>query len=143
VDLSQAVKLKFINGLTDPEIGRLQGVTKQAINQALEPFKVLMSDNNTLKTFEDNYDRILTHVNMQLMSAILDPVKIKKASLNNVAYAFTQINQALRLHRGESTATIDVHNSTTQLKDLEAKRQELLDQKRQIVDVTPTKATSK
>lgn len=39
----------------------------------------------------------------QLIASLLDPDKIAKASLNNVAYAFQQIHTARRLEEGKST----------------------------------------
>ena len=45
---------------------------------------------------------------MQLMASLLDPERLAKASLNNVAYAFTQIHQAGRLEQGKTTENIGV-----------------------------------
>ena len=141
LDLDKALKLRFVNGLTEPEIASYFGVSKQAVNQQLMPFRKLMAGEGMLKTFENNYDRILTNVSMILISDMLDPAKREKASLNNVAYAFTQINQALRLHRGESTLNVDVSKSEQFVKDIERKKQALLAKRDKIIDVTPAKVS--
>jgi hypothetical protein len=39
---------------------------------------------------------------------LLDPAKLEKASLNNVAFAFTQVYQAHRLCTGGSTQNLSV-----------------------------------
>ena len=42
-----------------------------------------------------------------LIGNLLDPEKLKKASVNNLAYAFTQIHNAGRLEAGLSTEYVD------------------------------------
>jgi len=150
VDISLALKLKFVNGLTDSEIANQFGVTKQAINQQLAPFRRLLAGEGLLNAYRQNFDKILENVSMELLFDLLDPAKRKSASLNNVAYAFTQINQALRLHRGESTLTVsyaairdDEIAAVRSQRIRQGKREALEDKinaiKRQIIDVTPSK----
>ena len=41
---------------------------------------------------------------------MVNPDVLEKASLNNLAYTYTQLNQAQKLERGEATANLNVHN---------------------------------
>ena len=42
------------------------------------------------------------------VASLTDPETLKKASLNNRAYAFTQVHQARRLEEGKSTENVNV-----------------------------------
>ena len=108
IDLPRAIKMRFLNGNTYTEIGKLFNVSKQAIEQALRPFKRLMADQNSLQAYNDNYKSILKNANMVLMGGMLDPDKLKDASLNNVAYAFNTVANHQRLEEGKSTDNIGV-----------------------------------
>jgi len=45
---------------------------------------------------------------MQLLASLMRPEKLEKASLNNVAYALTQVHTALRLETNQSTANVGI-----------------------------------
>ena len=139
LDLAQAVKFRFVNGLTEPEIAKHFKVSKQAVNERLMPFRKLLAGEGLLKVFDSNYDRILTNVSMLLLTDLLDPKKREKASLNNVAFAFTQINQALRLHRGESTANVSFAEMIQEAEKTKANKAPESSLKSQTIDVTPDK----
>lgn len=111
LDLSKAVKQKFVNGLTDQEIGDQFGVTRQAVNKALKPFKEIMQENNTLQTYQDNYTKVLRNSNMLLMGDMLNPEKRKAASLNNIAYAWDKIATHLRLEENKSTENVSLRSA--------------------------------
>lgn len=106
IDLNKAVKMRFLNGNTEPEIAKYFGVCKQAVNQALKPFANILQGQDTLKTYKDNYAGILRNSSMQLMQAMHDPDKIAGASLNNVAYAFNTVANHLRLEENQSTENV-------------------------------------
>ena len=106
VDLPKAIKMRFLNGNTLPEIGKYFGVSKQAAEQALKPFKDILRDKHTLQAYQDNYADILRNTNMTLMQALHDPDKIKNASLNNVAYAYNVAANHLRLEEDKSTDNV-------------------------------------
>ena len=106
IDLNKAVKMRFLNGNTFPEIAKYFKVSTQAAEQALKPFKNLIADKNILKTYQENYSAILRNSNMRLMEAMHDPEKIQGASLNNVAYAFNTVANHLRLEENKSTDNV-------------------------------------
>lgn len=124
IDLSQAIKLYFDNGLPEAEIARHFDCSPQALNQALKPYKQLMLGGNELQTFRDNRVRIKDSIEYNLLLDISDPQKREAASLNNVAYAYRQIHETRRLDEGLSTANVDLHAEFESLKQLrEAKDQ--------------------
>jgi len=56
------------------------------------------------------------------LNGLNDPDKMEKASLNNVAYALTQVHTALRLEEGKSTANVSYADA---LRELKAAKMEL------------------
>ena len=109
INLDKAIKMKFVNGNTDEEIGAQFGVTRQAVNKALKPFKEIMKDNGTLQVFTDNYSDILAHTTMNMVQGLNSPDKLEAASLNNLAYAFTAVNNAKRLEDDKSSMNVSVN----------------------------------
>ena len=144
VDLSRAIKMRFLNGNTFQEIGDHFGATRQAIEKLLKPFKRLMQDQGALQAYNDNYRGILKNANMVLMGGMLDPDKLADASLNNVAYAFNTIANHQRLEEGKSTNNIGVSGVVdVLLKDrdgLLAARSKLLARVDKVVDNTENSA---
>ena len=74
VDIEQAIDLRTNHGLTYEQIGQLQGVSKQAIHQALQRYGI---DSGTLETFKGNRADLLAGLQAKIYNAI-DPGAIKK-----------------------------------------------------------------
>jgi predicted transcriptional regulator len=108
LDLVQAYKLRVENRLTFAEIAKTLGVPKSTVHAALHRLNKLVPDPETVKAFEGVQASILTSAQEQLLSSLLDPAKLEKASLNNLAYGFTQLFTAHRLLTGASTQNISV-----------------------------------
>jgi hypothetical protein len=92
--------------MTYEDIGAKFGVTKQAVEQALRPFRDMMSANGSLQTFEGNYSKILSLGKFKLMEEIFKQDKLDKASINNLAYAFDKIAHHHNLETGKATQHI-------------------------------------
>ena len=60
-----------------------------------------------------------------MVQAMMDPESIAKASLNNRAYAFTQVHNARRLEEGKSTSNVSYADFTRQMSDLDREIAEL------------------
>ena len=101
VDKVRAIELKSAGEITYDEIAKIQGVTPQAIHKAI---KDLLPNDNT-QLYKQHKADILDNTALRMLIAV-DDDKIKDASLNNIAYAFGQINNAARLERGESTQNV-------------------------------------
>ena len=109
IDLSQALKFRYINKLSFAEIAKQFNTSKQAIQQRLSRFTSLLLDPDDLQAYKEHKDAILEATECKLIGKIVDEDTIKSASLNNAAYAFQQIFNARRLESGKSTANTAIH----------------------------------
>ena len=125
IDLAEAVKLHFLHGESYVTIGRRYNVCKQAVHIALKPFKQVLQDGQMLQAYNEHYVQILQSGRNLLIHDLLDPVKRREASLNNVAYAFDKVSTHLRLEQGRSTANLDVHGIARSITKDEARLAEL------------------
>jgi transcriptional regulator with XRE-family HTH domain len=105
LDLSKAITYRIKNNMTYEEIGERLGVTKQAVHRALK--KLIPRDEN--QDYKKYRGDILSQAQIPLITAIVDPKRIKKANINNLGYAFTQLYNAERLERGLSTENVNIH----------------------------------
>lgn len=103
IDLCQAYKLRVINRLSYKEIARTLGVAKSSVHAALRRLNHVMPDPEQVQAFEEVEPYILTGVKMKLLASLTDEECIKKASLNNRGFAFTQVANHERLVKGQST----------------------------------------
>lgn len=67
------------------------------------------------RAFAKNQVNILQGTERVLIGNLLAPEKLKKASVNNLAYAFTQVHNARRLEAGMPTEQVDIHLAYEQL----------------------------
>jgi hypothetical protein len=106
LDLVQAYKLRVQNRLSYAEIAQTLGVPKSTVHAALQRLNDLMPDPDAVAAFEAVEATILTSAKERLLRSCLDEDTIAKASLNNRAYAFTQIAMQERLVKGQSTQNL-------------------------------------
>lgn len=80
-------------------------VSESSIKNALAKYQHVLTglQHGELESYRKNRTELFTLTERELMGSLLDPDKIAKASLNNVAYAFQQIHTARRLEEGKST----------------------------------------
>ena len=103
IDVARALELRLKNNLPYEKIGELLGVTKQAVQQRLSTFKALLSDPEIDKAYDNAKAEVMTGVERRMLEMIVDPARLEKASVNNIAYAFDKVFQANRLVQGKST----------------------------------------
>jgi len=106
INLVEALQLRFVNRLTYKQIADKYGVTPQAVEQRISRFKEKFGESEEIQQYTSNRDGILTVVEREILSRIVDPSKLEKATINNLAYAFQQIFNARRLEEGKSTANL-------------------------------------
>ena len=106
IDLELALKLRLVHGLTYAEIGARFGVGKSAVKQRLNRFTALIEAPDAIAGYRNHKADILESVELRLATSLLDPAKLAKASLNNVAYSFRQVSDMVRLTSGKSTSNI-------------------------------------
>ena len=117
IDLCQAYKLRVINRLSYKEIARTLGVAKSSVHAALTRLNQVMPDPEQVQAFEEVEPFILTSVKMKLLASLTDEECIKKASLNNRGFAFTQVANHERLVKGQSTGNIGLLTKAILLSD--------------------------
>lgn len=114
IDIGKALKLR-LSGLSLDQVGQLcGGVSRQAIDQALAPFKIFLNNPAAVAAYQENKAPILEHVEMTLVTDLLDNDKRQKASLNNVAYAYQQVASSLRAERGPVGLQLSIPGSLQQ-----------------------------
>ena len=108
IDPIEAYKLRYQNGLTFCQIGKHFGVKASSVVQRLQRLSALMHSKEQAFEYEAVKPQLLSSVEQQLLASLASPDKIEKATLNNVAYAFTQIHMAKRLEENKSTANVGI-----------------------------------
>ena len=104
LDIAQVIKLRDVQELSFPEIGKIVGYDQGYINRMYHQFKGMVKDADTTNTFTHNRTNILTSMELDLLQNMSKPDKLEKASLNNIAYTYNQIHTARRLEEGKGTA---------------------------------------
>lgn len=116
MDLNKALILRA-KGISYNNIAPLVGVSNgSVVRKGIENFLQSIPSDDILERLEKLKIPILKSTLGNLVSCLNDPDKIKSASLNNAAYAFTQVYNALRLEQGKSTSNISYADSLAALK---------------------------
>ena len=105
--LKRAIALR-IQGKSYDEIATKLGIAKSTVHKQLSGVFELL-DPERQQQYEQHRVSLLSAVEMRMVGALADDTRLEKASLNNVAYALTQVHQARRLESGESTANLALH----------------------------------
>lgn len=104
INIVEAFKLKFQHHLTYAEIGERFGAKAPSVHAALKRFLHILHNPEESKAYELNRTEILTAVEFRLVNQLANKRKIKAASLNNIAYAVSQVNNMIRLEKGQATS---------------------------------------
>jgi predicted DNA-binding protein YlxM (UPF0122 family) len=151
LDTPTALKLK-LDGMSYEDIGTRYGVTKQAVHNRIKRVFNHLEEHLTgerVKTYEDNRDKILSVAKSIIVDEIVNPDKISKSSVNNLAYAYDKLDHAQLLIRGQATDNIGISGVVNDLQrrrdELESKMQMMADDASDaitdvitpVIDVTP------
>ena len=120
IPLKAIVELR-LQGLSGAEIARHFGVTPQAISKRIKGLLGEL-DGDRLDAYRANRIAILEHLEEGLLSELVNPERMKKATLGNVAYAFTAIHNARRLEAGESTANFSLAATVATAREMRKKK---------------------
>jgi len=104
IDIVEAFKLKFQHHLTYAQIAERFNVKAPSVHASLKRFMHVLHNPEESAVYEQNRAQILTAVEFRLVNQLANKKKIKAASLNNIAYAVGQINNMIRLEKGQPTA---------------------------------------
>jgi len=117
IDLVQLYKLRVSNGLSYRELAEHFGIAKSSVHAALQRLNRFVSDPQQVRAFEEVEPTVLTAAKQRLLASLLDEEAIQKASLNNRAFAFSQVANHERLVKGESTHNIGLITKLVQESD--------------------------
>ena len=120
MDYSKALKLRLLNGLSYNEIAKACGVHKSTVVNGLKPFLSLLRNPQAREAYKANKSDLLTAAEMHIVGKIANPQAIKKASINNLAYAANTLYNMNRLEQDLSTNNVSVMHATDYTKDIEA-----------------------
>jgi predicted DNA-binding protein YlxM (UPF0122 family) len=95
VNKGEALELYFVKGLTMQQIADHFGVDKSAVSRAIHGFLAILEKPESIQSYKKSKPNVLTAVEMRLVEELINPDKLKEASLNNVAYAMQQIHNIL------------------------------------------------
>jgi len=111
-----------LRGWSEREIAAYYGKNPGTIHTKLQGlWRVL--DGQSLEAYQDNKVALLSGIEQEILSLLLDADKQKKASLGNLGYVFTQLHQARRLESGLSTQNLLLHEIVEAMeRDLAKKR---------------------
>ncbi len=104
IDLEKALRYRLVHGLSYAEIGARFGVGKSAVKQRLNRFTAFIEAPDAIAGYRNFKADILESVELKLAASLMDPAKLEKASLNNVAYSIRQVSDILRLEKGLATS---------------------------------------
>ena len=119
VDIKRAVQLR-LKGMTYPDIAKIMGVTKQAVHKALLPLANILAKTEQLPAYQANKADIIDNLQAEMARCLVDPEKIKKATLGNVAYAMRQLNDIGRLERDLSTSNVAYADLTKTIDEIDS-----------------------
>jgi hypothetical protein len=134
--LNEALRLKVINGLTYRELEKMFGVDHSTIHYKLRPYVNKLGIQEQANRYAEREGQILKFVESELLIDLLDPAKRASATLNNTAYAFSQVANARRLAECKPTAIIDTRSAVLQIQtEKEELKAMLAGLKNEVVDV--------
>lgn len=110
-------------GFSIREVSLQTTIPKSTIHRLFGPlFRALNRPRRDL--YREKRVEMLEATEERLLGAVWDDQRLAKASLNNVAYTFTQIHTARRLESGQSTANLQLHQLVETVERDRAKRRD-------------------
>jgi DNA-binding Lrp family transcriptional regulator len=106
VDTSILFKMRYERKLSFGEIGRLTGLSTQAVHQRIGKFLKRLGEPEKVANYRDHKPEILEAVHLRLVEHMIDGDKLAKASINNLAFAARQIYDMHRLETNQSTVNL-------------------------------------
>ena len=95
-------------GYSYSEIGKYYGVTKQAIGKQLQGVWGLL-DKEKIQAFREKKLEVYDSTLLEILSYMVKPQVLEKASGNNLAYMGAQVHNMRRLEADQSTANLAIH----------------------------------
>jgi predicted DNA-binding protein YlxM (UPF0122 family) len=128
IDVAEALKLRYQNKLSLGEIARHYNVTVSAVSRRLSKFQKMILEPAELDTFREQEVNIMRTVRFKILEQMNNAKKLKDASINNLAYAQSNLFRDESILSGRPT---DISNSlqiTASLEQIEKRKMDLLRQ---------------
>ena len=106
IDPLQVYQLRVTARLSYPQIAKQLDCSVAGAYQAFQRLANLGHRTADYVAYTSAKAQLLSSAEEGLLASLLDPASIDKASLNNRAYAFKAVHEALRLERELSTQNI-------------------------------------
>jgi len=119
IGLADIYRLRFVNKLSWADIARIGNTSPTNVMQRYNRFIANLPDAEELALYQQQRAELLSQAELTLLKHIFDPKKLAKASINNIAYAFTQIFQARRLESNQSNINIAIAEVVDRKRKLE------------------------
>jgi hypothetical protein len=94
IDFKKAFKMRFVQGMTYENIAKHFNTTNSAAYQLLKPIDEIMQRSELYPAYHTNANRIQEVGESLLLQEMLSEDKLKKASVNNIAYAYDKLRTA-------------------------------------------------
>ena len=121
IDVNKALDLKYNHHLSYKEIGKIQGVSAQAVHAKI---RHLLPTPDT-QYYQDNRADILSNIQLKLLRQ-LDSSRLKRMPAGSAVLAACQLYDKERLERGQSTANADMRVLSGTLEELKEQEKELM-----------------
>lgn len=92
-----------------PAIATAVKLAPRTVDLRLKKMQTILQQVDKLSDWERDKADYLSAAQHTLLKSMMQEDKLDKASVNNLAYAFTQIHQATRMERGQATQMIATH----------------------------------
>lgn len=87
-------------------IAQAVGMSKQSVQMRLTDFRKMLKTLERMPDWESRKADFFSAAQWQTLKYMMKPDKMEKASFNNLAYGLTQLHQATRLERQQTTANV-------------------------------------
>jgi hypothetical protein len=105
-----------LQGISNVDIGKIYGKSGKAIAKKLKKIYDIVTKEE-LDAYKKYKIELFTAVEKQLLSLMLEPARLKKATAGNIAYMFTQVFNANRLEKNQPTEIHDNYTVSVELKE--------------------------
>ena len=127
LNVARALQLRHSNGLTDTQIARQMGFCRSTVIAALRKFNRILLPAVELQAYQEHKAGILESVEATLVCDLTDKSKRSKATLNNTAYALTQVSNMTKLEKGQATSNVAYVDMANSLEEIQQHRRQLED----------------
>lgn len=104
INNSKAMQLIAKGDLSIAEVARASKVSEGTVKRIKQKYAKLFKELKNVDEYKNIKSDLLSAAELTLLKSLMTPGKLRKAPLNQVAFAFKEINVANRLERGLSTS---------------------------------------